>query len=79
MRSSMGKYFSVSMKIWGSDVIDRMQVFKKGEMVHEKMGASEHETLAWEDREYKRGDNYYVRIIQMDNQIAWINPMHFAE
>lgn len=78
-KSSMGKYFSVSMKIWGSDVIDRIQVFKKGEMVHEKMGASEHETLAWEDREYKRGDNYYVRIIQMDNQIAWINPMHFAE
>ena len=47
-------------------------------MVHEEMRSSEYEEFVWEDREYKRGDNYYVRIIQMDNQIAWINPMHFA-
>lgn len=78
-KASRGKSFSVSMKIWGSDAIDRVQVFKKGEMVHEEMRRSEYEEFEWEDKGYKRRDNYYIRIIQMDNEIAWINPMHFAE
>jgi len=48
-------------------------------MVHEELRSSEQETFAWEDRKYRQGDNYYVRITQMDNQVAWINPGHFAE
>ncbi len=35
--------------------------------------------LYWEDRNFTEKDNCYIRIRQMDGQMAWINPVPFAD
>ena len=78
IKSSLRKGFATKMTVWGTDAIDRIQVFKRGVMIHQELRCLTCETFEWKDASYRPGDNYYMRIFQIDGQIAWINPMHFA-
>ena len=66
------------MNVWGTNQIDYIEVFKNGNFIYREGYSEDSAHFKWEDKHYKRGDNYYIRVSQVDYEIAWINPMHFA-
>ena len=70
----------VILKIAAADVLDRAWVFKNGRQVYHTFFHTEDAgELAWEDTTFADGDNCYIRIRQTDGEIAWINPLGFAD
>ena len=74
-----GDRFAFELSVTGGDVLDRAWVMKNGQQVHhEYLGTTEQATLRWADERFSSGDTCYVRVRQMDGQLAWINPLPFA-
>ena len=64
----------------GTDEIDRVEVLKNGKVVdtgqYSNQGDSEDFQLEWEDAADLTGNTYYyVRVIQVDGEMAWSSPI----
>lgn len=74
-----GLFLKVELEIAGTDVLDRILVFKNGlEVYQEFLGTENFRTFYWKDEALGENDNCFIRICQMDGQMAWINPLPFA-
>ena len=72
-------YLKVDLDIAGTNLLDQCWVFKNGIEVHQTYLDSEKiGRLDWTDNEFTEKDTCYIRIRQMDGQMAWINPVPFA-
>jgi len=75
-----GTHLRVNLGIAGTDFLDRAWVFKNGsEIYHMFFDTGSRGKLYWEDRNFTEKDNCCIRIRQMDGQMAWINPIPFAD
>jgi len=71
---------NVNLRIAGADTLDRAWVFKNGDLVRQVfLDGDNIAELAWEDPAFAPADNCYIRVSQLDGQVAWINPVPFAD
>ncbi len=65
---------SIKLDIAGTCELDRIRVYKNGKMLLEKtLTANYLAKFFWKDSEYREKDNYFIRISQMDGEMAWLN------
>jgi hypothetical protein len=70
----------IKLIIAGTDKLDKIEVFKNGELVEEYNAVSGFVTeFSLEDTAFFPEDNCYIRVFQHDGEIAWINPLYFQE
>lgn len=73
------KRLSVDLNVVGTALLDRGWVFKNGtEVYHTYFDTGNTGKLHWEDATFTEKDTCYIRISQMNGQMAWINPLPFA-
>ena len=74
-----GTVLDVSVDVAGTEVLDRAAVFKNGEEVWQQfLGTGRCATLRWRDDAFGDEDTCYIRVRQMDGEMAWINPVPWA-
>jgi len=70
----------VHLEIAGTAELDRVWVFKNGKQVTEEfLERGFCSEFIWEDDSFSAEDNCYIRISQMDGELAWINPVPFVK
>ncbi|HUW58016.1 MAG TPA: CehA/McbA family metallohydrolase, partial [Planctomycetota bacterium] len=66
----------VRTTVHACDTIDRIEVIRGGERVHEVRGNRHDATFAWRDPDPPKGENwYYVKVTQADGECAWSSPV----
>lgn len=75
----MGKQLRVNLDITGTNLLDRGWVFKNGnEVYHTYFDTGNAGKLHWEDKMFIEKDTCYIRLSQMNGEMAWLNPVPFA-
>ncbi len=64
----------------GINCMPTFKVYKNGEEVFKQSlpGTTLVTEFCWEDECSWENDGYYIRVSQMDGEMAWINPIPFA-
>ena len=75
-----GTSLQVDLDLAGTAMLDRGWVYKNGRQVyHQFLGPEPHASLSWSDAAFAPTDTCHIRVRQMDGQMAWINPLPFAD
>ena len=75
-----GTQLYVDLDVTGTALLDRGWVFKNGNEVHHiYFNTGNTGKLYWKDEAFSQKDTCYIRISQMNGQMAWINPLPFAD
>ncbi|MHC4872695.1 MAG: DUF3604 domain-containing protein [Planctomycetota bacterium] len=70
----------IDIKAAGTDILERFWIFKNGKLTFKDfLHCGTSGEIRWEDPQFSEYDNCYIRIKQQDGEIAWINPLPFAE
>jgi len=77
MNMSTPRQFRVN--VWGTDELEAVVVIKNREDAYTIRPKSDHVEFAWNDSTRgRKGDYYYVRVIQRDGNRAWSSPIWLA-
>jgi hypothetical protein len=78
----MGDIFAASasprflVKIFGTDILQRVDIIKNGRFVFTSSPNTKSTEFTYVDNETKQGECwYYVRVTQMDRNLAWSSPI----
>lgn len=67
---------SLSVRVIGTDVIERVAIVRRGKEVYRQEVASDSTNLEWKDTEELASSTYYyARIEQRDGHIGWTSPV----
>ena len=65
-----------NIRVGGTDVIERLEVIRNGEVVLRRNPGETGVSMAYLDNAAPLGESYYhVRVVQTDGQIAWSSPI----
>jgi hypothetical protein len=68
--------FQLSIKVLGTQPIRQLDVIRSNEFLHTRAPLEKDLSLSFRDARPKQGESYYyVRVIQVDDQIAWSSPI----
>jgi hypothetical protein len=66
----------LQVRVIGTDAIDRLDIIKNNTFAFTRAGAGREMTIEWVDESPRSGENYYyVRVQQIDRNIAWSSPI----
>ena len=70
------KRVQFKIKVVGTDVITRLDIIKNNTFAFTKEGNAKEMTVDYSDEAPRKGENYYyVRIQQIDRNMAWSSPI----
>jgi len=69
---------TLSVRVFGTDVIERVVIVKNNEDVFIYPGGGMHVEFTWTDPAFERDSFYYIRVIQRDGHRAWSSPIWVA-
>ena len=68
----------ISGKVVGTDAIEEVTIVKNGFNLHTFQGKGIETPVYYLDKtRLKKGDYYYLRVIQKDGEMAWSSPVWF--
>lgn len=68
--------FQLSIKVLGTQPIRQLDIVRSNEFLHTRSPLEKELSLSFRDARPKPGESYYyVRVIQVDDQIAWSSPI----
>jgi L-rhamnose isomerase len=66
----------ISMEVFGTDIIKRVEIVKNNKIILRKnSGSIDIKYEAFDNENLKKGDFYYLRIIQKNGEMAWSSPI----
>jgi len=68
--------FKLSIKVLGTNPIRQIDIVKNNAFIHTAHPLTREFSLAFQDAKVQPGESYYyVRVIQVDDQMAWSSPI----
>jgi len=77
---AIGQEFSIvgkpvfEVRVSGTAVIDRIEVWKDAERYHTFYSGKQDEYFEFSDNPPERPSSYYFRVLQVDGEVAWTSP-----
>jgi hypothetical protein len=71
--------FKLSVKVIGTMPIRQIDIVRNNQFVHTRQPLEKDVSFTFVDNQPSRGESYYyVRVIQVDDQMAWSSPIWIA-
>jgi hypothetical protein len=68
--------FELSVKVIGTQPVRQIDIIRSNEFLHTRNPMQKDVSFTFRDTQPKKGESYYyVRVIQVDDQIAWSSPV----